>query len=297
MKLSPAHLDAEHFAASDRKVMPYTRWPADQTKPAHPRAAIICVHGLSGAASDFWPAGEMFSTKNIAVYGMQLRGMGNDPDKPARGDIPNAQRWVDDLLEFTKEVKRRHPGLPVFWHGESLGSLVVIHTLEQLDDQSKIVNGVILSSPVIGFREDLPWWKYAALRALIAVNPKKRISLESLGNGEVKVTNNSTHKEQMQKTAHYVEFFTLRLFRAVDKMVRNSDKSAGTIKIPTLLLYTPNDVFTAPAQLEDFFRRIPAKDKSSVIFEKSYHLILHDVERQKALDELDKWIEKKLKQR
>jgi acylglycerol lipase len=174
VKLQPSHLDDHQFSASDGKQMPYTRWP-EVAKPApiDPRAVVICVHGLSGAASDFWPAGEMLASEQMIVYGVQLRGMGNDPDKPQRGNVPSAQRWQTDLLEFTQQVRLKHPHAPIFWYGESLGSLIVIHSLAQLA-QPDLVTGAILSSPVIAFREALPAWKYWPIRLLTALWPGSR---------------------------------------------------------------------------------------------------------------------------
>ena len=62
------------------------------------RAVVITVHGLSGAASDFWPLGEAWPPHGIAVYGMELRGQGNDPELKSRGDIVSAEQWQKDLL-------------------------------------------------------------------------------------------------------------------------------------------------------------------------------------------------------
>jgi acylglycerol lipase len=291
-----AHLDAAQFTASDAKRMPYTRWPAPPAKPTpKPRAVVICVHGLSGAASDFWPAGEHLSTRDLLVYGVQLRGMGNDPHYQQRGDLKRASTWQRDLLEFTVQIRQKHPGIPIYWYGESLGSLIVLHTLSQLPEQAATIDGVILAAPVIAFRHDLPWYKYWPIRLLTWIHPKKRISLESLGEQEVKVTSGTTHKEQMEKTPHYVEFFTLRLFRAVDTMVRRSEKAARRVQVPVLLLYTPNDVFTSQQQIESFFAQLGTSQKEKIIFPHSYHLILHDVDRAEALHHIEQWLERQIK--
>ncbi len=291
VKKSPSQLTPSTFTATDGKTMPYTRWPeAAQPAPAPPRAIFLCVHGLSGAASDFWPAGEMLSTQQCLVYGLQLRGMGNDPTVSQRGNISSARRWQKDLLEFTQLVHLQHPGVPIYWYGESLGSLIVIHSLARLEEGSQLVAGVILSSPVIAFRQALPAWKYWPIRLACTLLPSKRISLESLGDAEVKVTNTATHKEQMSHTAHYVEFFTLRLFRAVEEMIRHSPQAATQIHQPTLVFYTPNDVFTSAAQVETFYNQMPALDKQKVIYPHSYHLILHDVDRPHVLEALEAWL-------
>ena len=283
-------LSATQFTASDGKAMPYGRWPSDASKPTRPRAVIICVHGLSGAASDFWPVGEKFSTQEMVIYGVQLRGMGNDPEKRERGNIATGELWVSDLLSFTQRVHERHPGVPIFWYGESLGSLIVVHAAATLPGQAPLVSGIILSSPVIAYRHELPAWKYWLIRTLAAVWPGKRVSLESLGDQEVRVTGGTTHKQQMQKTPHYVEFFTLRLFRAVDKLVRSSNEMAPLVKPPLLLFYTPNDVFTTQQQVEHFYELLGSAPKEKIFYPQSYHLILHDVDRDRTLVELERWL-------
>ena len=287
VKTVPPALTATDFTATDGKIMPCARWSADSPPP---KAVIICVHGLSGAASDFWPVGERFPKREVIVYGLQLRGMGNDPDKKERGNIARGELWVSDLLSFTQLVHERHPQLPIIWYGESLGALIVINAAAALSEGSSLVSGIILSSPVIAFRQELPAWKYCLIRTLAAIHPGKSISLESLGDREVKVTGYSTHKQQMEKTPHYVEFFSLRLFRAIDKMVRRSETNAPQVRLPLLLLYTPNDVFTAREQIEHFFDKLASEDKSKIFLPNSYHLILHDVDRDQTLIDLENWL-------
>ncbi len=68
---------SSRWAGRDGKVMPFTKWAGE---PKSPRGVVICIHGLSGAASDFWPIGDKLPSDGFAVYGLQLRGQGNDPD-------------------------------------------------------------------------------------------------------------------------------------------------------------------------------------------------------------------------
>ena len=150
--------DLTHWTCRDGKVLPCKHWPGP---PAQPRAVIICIHGLSGAASDFWPVGESFPAKGYAVYAVELRGQGHDPDRKARGDIRTAKQWRADLLDYTALVQQRHPGVPVYWFGESLGALIVIDTTASLPPGQKTVAGILLTTPVVALRGNLKlgFWK------------------------------------------------------------------------------------------------------------------------------------------
>ena len=277
------------WTACDGKTMPCKYWPG---APQHPRAVVICIHGLSGAASDFWPVGERIPAQGFAVYGMQLRGQGNDPDKKHRGDIRSNRQWRDDLMDFTALVQQRHPGVPVYWFGESLGALITIDATAALPPEQNTVAGIILASPVVALRDNLrlTFGRNLIVRTLLRLWPGKRISLEALGNSEVQVTSHTTHRGQMQHTDHYVKDFTVRLFGEVERLIRQSPAAAGRITVPVLLLYTPNDALTPKEGVESFFARLGSTDKTRVFFPESFHLILHDRDREEALQQIAAWL-------
>ena len=282
-------LASSRWAARDGKVLPFTRWPS-QTTPPH--AVLICIHGLSGAASDFWPIGDSFPHHGFTVYGLQLRGQGNDPDLARRGDIRSRKQWLDDLEDFTALVNRRHRGLPVFWYGESLGALIAVHAAAEENPQVA-PQGIILSSPVVELRPSLQLnlLKNVALRFLLNFLPGQRISLETLGNAEVQVTSHSTHRGQMQHTAHYVPTFTLRLFAEIEQLIKQAPAAAARLHIPLLILYTPHDPLVSQEAVETFYAKIPSPLKSKSFFPQSYHLILHDSERARALQTVRAWLQ------
>ena len=92
-----------------------------------PRAVIIGVHGISGAASDFNNLGSALSPKGISVYAYELRGQGNDPDPKRIGDLKDVQLWFSDLNSFISSVRKEVGTVPIFLYGESIGSLIVMH--------------------------------------------------------------------------------------------------------------------------------------------------------------------------
>lgn len=281
------------WTARDGKRMPFQLWPG---APAKPRAALICVHGLSGAASDFWPVGESFPAAGYVVYGMELRGQGNDPDKSARGDIRSRRKWIQDLQDFSALVRSRHPGIPVFWYGESLGALITLHAAAGREGEAH-VDGIILSSPVVELRENLRlgFFRNLAVRTLLSIAPGHRVSLEKLGNSEVQVTSQTTHRQQMEQTPHYVREFTLRLFGEVEKMIRGSGEAARRVRVPVLVMYTPHDALTSQESVERFCNAIVTGHVEKMFFPESYHLILHDTERETALRRLRVWLDRMAK--
>ncbi len=277
------------WAARDGKVLPFTVWPGT---PPKARGVVICIHGLSGAASDFWPIGDRLPKSGYAVYGLQLRGQGNDPDVKKRGDIRSRRQWLEDLEDFTALVKRRHRGGPLYWYGESLGALIAVHTAAMGGPRTD-PQGIILSSPVVELRPNLQpgFLKNFALRTMLNFLPGQKISLESMGNSEVQVTSHTTHRSQMSHTAHYVPAFTLRLFAEIEQLIKTVPTAAAALDVPVLVLYTPHDPLVSKEAVEHFFGHIGSPRKIKVFFPDSFHLILHDTERSRAVQTVQDWLD------
>lgn len=321
-----------HWRARDGKVMAYTSWPEEEklagvASSAKDRRAgqadapllfdqgeadamegdtaalpvekgiVIGVHGLSGAASDFWPFGQRASAAGWKVYAYELRGQGNDPDAASRGDIRTRWQWVEDLAGFTAAVRRRHPGLPIFWYGESLGSLIILQTATHRPELVKHVDGVILSCPVVGLRVKLPPLREAVIKTAMRLVPWYKVPIEKLGGvraEDIFITAGTSVGKNMLTTPHYVPAFSLRLFRQINKFIEGSGQTAQKWRLPLLVLYTPNDVLTSREQVEAFFAKVPVADKTKRFYPNCYHLLLHDVDRERVLKETMAWMEARL---
>lgn len=285
------------WSAGDGKSLPYTVWPARVAgvdAAAKPRAVLVCVHGLSGAATDFWPLGQELPGRGLTVYGMELRGQGSDPDVTVRGDIAGRREWMRDLREFTSLVAAEHPGAPVFWLGESMGSLVALHTAaDGPREESAGPRGLILLSPAVALRQGLPWWKGSLARMASCVVPAHRIPLAALDPAQVpgmRITSVSTQASQAPLTPHLVPAHSLRLLREVHALMASSDRSASQLRLPVLVLYTAQDPVASREQIETWFSRIGSADKTPLFFPEDFHLILHDDHRWQATAAIGDWL-------
>ncbi|MCB1224777.1 MAG: alpha/beta fold hydrolase [Verrucomicrobiales bacterium] len=287
-------LGAEMWSSFDGKTMPWQQWPQELKQP--PQAIVLAVHGLSGAKSDFWYLGERLAGSGIACFSYDLRGQGNDPDRAARGDIRSARLWQRDLVAFDRALRQRFPEVPVFWLGESLGSLIVLHTVVTEEKSGgTLPSGVILTSPAVGLKMEVPATKRLLLRLLSRVVPHHRLSLEQLSGvdmQDIQVTSTTTHGGQMAQTPHHVDAFSLRLLRELDSLMRHSARAARQLSPSTLVLGSPHDVIASEAQIRAFFTEVAAQPKRLRMFPDSHHLLFHDVDRDTATDEVKIWTER-----
>src|ERR1700677_1187674 len=136
------------WKAPDGAIFSYSRWKALVLPGQEPRAVVVAVHGLSGAAIDFEPLGSYFAKHGIVTFALELRGQGNDPIKSRRGDLVKLQEWYDDLSAFLALVRCRFPDTQIYYYGESMGAVLLMRFLAQAHEPDRPA-GVILASPVV----------------------------------------------------------------------------------------------------------------------------------------------------
>jgi len=295
--MKPA-IEAKTWRSFDGKEMPWKR--GKKVSRGDVRAVVITVHGLSGAASDFWMLEDAWPERGIPVYGLELRGQGNDPVQRHQGNISSPLVWQKDLLTFHRLVRERHPEAPIFWYAESLGTLIAMHTVaDMMPDAREHPAGLFLSAPAAGLRLRPSGIKSVLLYTAVAALPWKKVNLEKLAgvkDKDIRVTHDTTYGAQMAVTSHYVTAFTLRLLGGVDSMMRTAPQSARSLRVPVLMLASPNDVIASEEQVQSLFDMIASTDKELHWYRDSYHLLLHDVEREKVLRDATQWLEKHIKQ-
>ena len=289
---SEVRLEEKHLHSFDGDRLPYTTW---MPKTA-PDQIIIGVHGISGAASDYKPLGDhlLANLPGTAIYAAETRGQGNDPIKERQGHIGDRREWFRDLTTFTRLIRKKHPKARIVWCGESMGSLIVMHTYAYAVDRSGLCDAMILSSPIVDIRGDFPKWKEHLANGAAALLPKARVSLEALaGKSDVKVTKNAIHSEQAQKNPYHIERHTLRLLTTLGDMIRGMKKASRSLNIPLYVLYGGKDVFSDPKDVKIFLENLPETTKSKQTFyPESFHLLFHDHQSDKVVADIEKWLRK-----
>jgi hypothetical protein len=121
---------------------------------------VIGIHGFCGASIDYNNFGQhlLKHQPTTALYAYEIRGQGSDPIFARRGDIGDPRDWYRDLFAFTGLVRERHPDAKIVWFGESMGALIAAHAWRQAPLDQAPCDGLILSSPIVRFRDDIPAW-------------------------------------------------------------------------------------------------------------------------------------------
>jgi alpha-beta hydrolase superfamily lysophospholipase len=269
----------------------YRKW---LTETVEPDVVVIGIHGFCGAAVDYTNLGNhlLRHQPQTALYAYELRGQGSDPIHARRGDIGNPLDWSHDLFAFTEVVRDLHPGAKIVWFGESMGSLIAAHAYRESSLAKPPCDGLVLSSPIVRFRDDIPAWTPGLVQVAATTLPLARISLETLSGGQsVQMTEHSQHNEQVKKNAYHVEQHTLRLIGTLTWLIDNMNRCAGYIRVPLLILHAEHDYFNDDADVRGFVARVPEPTPVSYRnYPGTYHLLMYDTKREMVFRDVRKWL-------
>ena len=282
------------WTAPDGEVFPFSIWNAAGLAGS-PRAVIACVHGLSGAASDFEPLGCRMETHGVTTLALELRGQGNDPQVRRRGDLEQIQDWFADLRAFFAMVRDRFPGAPIYYYGESMGAAILTRFVAQARGADVPV-GLLLASPVVVVPGNPSVWQRLVFRFFLWVRPSHRLEVSRFAKPGDRddptkwVTRDEAYRLRFETASHKLDSYTFRFFKCLFDLIGGCLEAAPCIRVPVLVVYAAHDIFIPTEKVEDFFSRLGSLDKEIRLFPESYHLLLHDHDRDEVLACIEAWL-------
>lgn len=276
----------------------YRKWISASHEPD---VILIGIHGFCGASLDYTNLGNYLLNHQpkTGVYAYELRGQGSDPIHQRRGDIGNPSDWYNDLFAFTQLVRERHPGVKVVWFGESMGALIAVHAMREAPPGSPPCDGLVLSSPIVRFRDDIPTWTPALVQVAATTLPLARVSLDALSGGQdVQMTQKSKHGDQVKMNPYHIEQHTLRLIGTLGRLIGGMNDCAATFHSPVLVLHADRDYFNNDSDVRGFVARIP--ESTSVTYRNypdTYHLLMYDEKREVVFRDVARWVNRLRKSR
>ena len=287
---SNPNLGAMHFdwKAPDGVIFPCEQWlPRGKAS-----GTVICVHGLSGAATDFQPLGETVHQAGLACFALNLRGQGSDPHRRRRGAALDLEAISRDISAFAQEMHSRQSGTPLWVCGESMGALILSWMLVNGRFDAPVC-GAVFSAPVVGLMKPTPRIVRQTVRVLATAIPGLRFYPSWFVSGKVeplRVTRDEEHMLRIHSAPYYITAFTFRFLHQLGELIESSELIAVKMKTPCLVLAGGQDVFLRPEQIRAWFDRIAASDKTFRVYPEAYHLLWHDWDKDTVLADILGWL-------
>ena len=246
-----------------------------------PKGVIVLVHGLSEHSGRYRHAGSFFSANGYALIVVDLRGNGRSFGK--RGHIPSYEGIMDDITLFLAMARNRHPALPLFLYGHSLGGNLVLNYLIRCRPS---VAGAIVTSPWLRLSFKPPRVKRILAKVVDRVFP-------SLGRLDGIIPSYLSHDEEVGRKyradplVHHR--ITVRAFIEISLAGEYALKHADMIGCPLLLMHGTGDLLTSFAASREFSEKVTASHTFKA-WKGLYHELHNEIEKEAVLGFVKEWI-------
>ncbi len=269
----------ETYVAFDGLKLPMRHWDAP-----HPSAVIVALHGMGDYSNAFDMPGKWWAEHGITTYAYDQRGFGAAPNPGLWAGTPALQR---DLAGFLGAVRDKHPGLPVYALGESMGGAVVLSAYA--DGTPPDADGVILVAPAVWSRDDMP----LSYRVALWVTAHAMPGLTLTGKG-LKIWP-SDNIEMLRKYSRdpLVQHGTRAdaIYGLVELMdrARQAPKALSPQTPPILFLYGANDQIIPKEPTEAVIAEL-GKRATVHRYPHGYHMLLRDLDGETVWRDVRDWI-------
>lgn len=245
------------------------------------KATVLIVHGGGDHSGRFGNVTDFLVPEKFAVYAFDWRGHGRSPG--IRGHINNWRELRDDLQHFIKLVHEKHPAVPLFLFGHSMGGVIV---LDYCLHHTKHISGVICTSPAIGRLGISPvLWQLAKFLNKIwpSLSTPTGLNISKLSHDPdfIKYTKNDPL---------YHRKATPRFGMEVKKTVDFIQDHAAEFTLPSFFIHGTTDEI---ASIEGSRRFVKNTENSGLKYKEydgGYHELFNDTMKNQVLGDIVVWL-------
>jgi len=277
-QVSEPRIQKENFVAGDGSVLPVRTW---LPKDLPVKAVIVGLHGFNDYSNFFSSPGYYLSRQGIACYTYDQRGFGG---APGRGLWSGIEAYTNDLSCFVKEIRKRHPDVPLYVLGESMGGAVTIVAMTGSNPPN--VDGVILVAPAVWGRETMPWYQ----RWLLAITSHTLPWMELTGKGlHITPSDNIEMLRSLSRDPQVIKATRIDALYGLANLMDEALSRAEKLQVPTIVLYGENDQIIPK---EPTFLMLDKMHKATrkAFYEHGYHMLLRDLQGEKPLADIATWV-------
>jgi alpha-beta hydrolase superfamily lysophospholipase len=246
-----------------------------------PRGVVLLCHGLGEHSGRYGNVVDALVPERWALYGVDHRGHGRSGGR--RAHLRRYTDWLADFDAFRRAVVARHPGLPVFLVGHSMGGQIAL--AYALDHQPDLA-GLVLSAPALA-NNTVPKAVVGALRAVGKVAP----TLRPAGIDASKISKDpSVHAAYEADPLVHHGHPTLGLSSAVVGQFEVLPERACDLRLPVLMQHGALDAIVDPSGFRRLEEACGSPDLTVRWYEGLWHEIYNEPERAVPLGDLRDWL-------
>jgi len=266
------------LTARDGVIIPYREWWQKGAK-----AVILYLHGQGDHSGPFTAMGDLLHERGFNIYAHDHRGFGLSQEP--RGDIPDYEFFIRDVMDVMAHAAEQNPGIPLFLLGLSMGGHLALRSAYRAGQR---LRGVIALSPGFKLRNSPPWRQVIRGVASALLTPTRYVPIM----GEpVQTTRNTLHLQRASEDEHWVTRFTGRFLLGAVRSIRKAKREVSRLQVPALIMQAGEDYLICPEESRRFFERIPHPDKEFRLLTGLCHNLVAEPEMPAIAGHVASWVE------
>lgn len=254
--------------------------------PENPKAVILGLHGFNDYSNTFgtFGPGEYLAEQGIAVYALDQRGFGG---APGRGFWAGDRRMAEDAAATVALLRNRHPGLPLYVLGTSMGGAVAMRMMVLPEPPD--VDGLILSAPAVWGWQNLNRVYAATLWSAARLAPSATLTGRGL---DIWPSDNIDMLRALGRDPQVIKETRIGTLHGLVTLMDEAYKAADQISVPVLLLYGAKDEIVPPRATAAALRsmRAGAVKVTPACYPAGYHMLLRDKQRETVWRDIAAWV-------
>jgi alpha-beta hydrolase superfamily lysophospholipase len=271
-------LAATEAVMEDGYRLPLRRW-GDSRDTA---SLLLAVHGFNDYGNAFDQLGSSLAREGILVYAYDQRGFGQTEQ---RGRWAGTERLGRDLRQVVELLRRRHPSLPLYLLGESMGGGLALTA----SGRGLSAAGTILVAPAVWSRDSMN----PLLQLLLWAGAHTVPGLELTGKGvDIRPSDNLTMLRELSADPLVIKRTRVDALWGVTNLMDRAKRSATGLRGPVLLLYGENDDIIPQHAFCRLLVRLPqrAPGLRIVLYRKGWHMLTRDLQGGRVIADIAAWL-------
>lgn len=254
----------------------------------NPKATIVLIHGASEHSGRYEHVAAYLNQHGYSVRSGDLPGLGQSDG--LRGHIDSFAEYIAAAREWVERARNDLPkDQPLFVLGHSLGGLIATRFIEEYEHRKRLA-GLILSSPCLQVKVEVPKWKAGLANVLNTLYPTLRLSSE-IGPGQV--TRDKEIAARYKTDPLNYHKVSVRWYQELQRGIQEAWEKKTALDIPLLVMQAGEDYLVNSAGTEKFVREVQNPDKQFILYPDLYHEIFNEPEREAVFGQLVNWLNDK----
>lgn len=280
--ITAPRLNADIVVAPDGAHLPLRVWTPD----GPPKAVVLALHGFNDYANAFDDPGQSWAKHGVITYAYDQRGFGGAPN---RGVWAGTAAYVDDLRLAADLLRGRHPGLPFYILGESMGGAVVM--VAMASDTPPDNDGVILVAPAVWGRDFMPFYQTIPLWFSAHLIPWMRLTGEGLS---IRPSDNIEMLRRFSADPLVIKETRIDTIHGLVDLMDAAQAAASKFAAPSLILYGLKDEVVPDNPTFAMIKRLPNFEPPRhrlAIYDNGYHMLMRDLQAQRVITDVLAWMD------